>query len=315
MRRAAAGIVIAGAFVLAAAAAGAGASQESKGPPPAVAVDKAVDTPTVDTAACLTCHDAAATGMKATPHASLEKSCVSCHEASKAAEHMAGQMEGNNVPGPSLKNLTAANVDATCLQCHDKGHQANFAGGVHERRNVSCASCHSVHMPKSPKAQLKMATQSETCFSCHQTIRGKSLRTSHHPVREGRMECSNCHEPHDSTSPKMVNAAYVNEKCLECHTEKRGPFLWEHAPVRESCLNCHDPHGSNHEKLLVAKMPFLCQRCHLNTRHPGTLYDAHQTLVGAELPAVSNRAVERSCKNCHTQVHGSNAPSGPYLGR
>src|SRR6186997_3536842 len=110
MRRAAAGVVIAGAFVLAAAAAGAGASQESKGPP-TVAVDKAVDkaaadTATVDTAACLTCHDAAATGMKATPHASLEKSCVSCHEASKAAEHMAGQMEGNNVPGPSLKKLT-----------------------------------------------------------------------------------------------------------------------------------------------------------------------------------------------------------------
>jgi DmsE family decaheme c-type cytochrome len=315
MRRAAAGVVIAGAFVLAATVAGAGATQESKGPPP-VAVDKAAaDTATVDTAACLTCHDAAATGMKSTPHASLEKSCVSCHEASKAAEHMAGQMEGNNVPGPSLKKLTAANVDATCLQCHDKGHQANFAGGVHERRNVSCASCHSVHMPKSTKAQLKMATQSETCFSCHQTIRGKSLRTSHHPVREGKMECSSCHEPHDSTSPKMVNAAYVNEKCLECHTEKRGPFLWEHSPVRENCLNCHDPHGSNHDKMLVAKQPFLCQRCHLNTRHPGTLYDARNSTAGATVTSVSNRAAEHSCRNCHIAVHGSNAPSGAYLGR
>ena len=71
----------------------------------------------------------------------------------------------------------------------------------------------------------------------------------------------------------MIKADWVNELCLQCHTEKRGPFLWEHAPVRENCLNCHNPHGSNHDKLLVAKQPYLCQRCHLNTRHPGSLYD------------------------------------------
>jgi DmsE family decaheme c-type cytochrome len=305
MRTRAARVVIAGAFVLAAAVAGARASEETKGPPTAA----------VDTAACLTCHDAAATGMKHTPHASLEKSCVSCHDAAKATEHMNGQMEGSNVPGPSLKKLSAENLASTCLQCHDKGHQANFAGGVHERRNVSCASCHSVHAPRSPKAQLKMATQTETCFTCHQTIRGKTMRTSHHPVREGRLECTSCHDPHDSTSPKMISAAFVNDKCLECHTEKRGPFLWEHAPVRESCLNCHDPHGSNHDKMLVAKLPFLCQRCHLNTRHPGTLYDARNTVVGASLSAVSNRSAEHACRNCHINIHGSNAPSGAYLGR
>jgi len=276
---------------------------------------KASPSPVVDTTACLTCHDAAATGMKHTPHASLEKSCVACHDAAKAAEHMNGQIEGNNVPGPSLKKLSAENLDATCLQCHDKGHQANVPGGVHERRNVSCVSCHSVHAPRSPRAQLKMATQTETCFTCHQAIRGKSMRTSHHPVREGRMECTSCHDPHDSTSPKMVSAAYVNEKCLECHTEKRGPFLWEHAPVRESCLNCHDPHGSNHDKMLVAKLPFLCQRCHLSTRHPGTLYDGRNTIGGASLASVSNRAAEHACRNCHINIHGSNAPSGAYLGR
>jgi DmsE family decaheme c-type cytochrome len=110
----------------------------------------------------------------------------------------------------------------------------------------------------------------------------------------------------------MVSADWVNEKCLACHTEKRGPFLWEHAPVRESCLNCHDAHGSNHDKLLVAKQPYLCQRCHLNTRHPGTLYDARNTVAAV---SVSNRAVEHSCRNCHQNVHGGNAPSGPYLGR
>jgi DmsE family decaheme c-type cytochrome len=304
MRTTAARVAIAG--VLALAAAGwARSAEETKAPP----------TPAVDTAACLSCHDAAASGMKHTPHASLEQACVSCHDANKAAEHMSAQIDGKSVPGPTLKKLTAENLDATCLKCHDKGHQANFSGGVHERRNVSCVSCHSVHEPKSPKAQLKMASQSETCFQCHQTIRGKTMRSSHHPIREGRMECASCHDPHDSTSPKMISAAYVNEKCLECHTEKRGPFLWEHAPVRESCLNCHDPHGSNHDKLLVAKQPFLCQRCHLSTRHPGTLYDARNSTAGATVAAVSNREVEHSCRNCHVNIHGSNAPSGEYLGR
>jgi len=113
----------------------------------------------------------------------------------------------------------------------------------------------------------------------------------------------------------MIRAEWNNELCYECHTEKRGPFLWEHAPVREDCTTCHDPHGSNHEKLLVAKNPYICQRCHLNTRHPGSLYDGSNVSVAGDPFGASNRAVEHACKNCHQNVHGSNAPSGPYLGR
>jgi DmsE family decaheme c-type cytochrome len=139
------------------------------------------------------------------------------------------------------------------------------------------------------------------------------LRTSHHPVREGLMGCESCHNPHDGSTPKMIRADWTNELCYQCHTEKRGPFLWEHAPVREDCLNCHNPHGSNHDKLLQAKLPYLCQRCHLNTRHPGTFYDGANS--GNTTATASNRAIEHACKNCHQAIHGSNAPSGPYLGR
>jgi DmsE family decaheme c-type cytochrome len=260
---------------------------------------------------CMACHEQVfSTSFTHSKHAGLEQSCQSCHAG--AADHAKGQMDGNDVKGPTVKGLKAAEINSTCLSCHDKGHQANWMGSVHDRRNVSCISCHSVHQAKSLRANLKTEHDSETCFTCHQAIRAKSLRTSHHPVREGKIDCVSCHNPHDSTTPKMVSASFVNEKCLECHTEKRGPFLWEHAPVRENCLNCHDPHGSNHDKLLVAKQPFLCQRCHLNTRHPGTLYDGVNALTGT---SVSNRAVEHACKNCHQNVHGSNAPSGPYLGR
>jgi DmsE family decaheme c-type cytochrome len=264
----------------------------------------------VNPSECASCHEKAVSGMHGTPHSSLGESCASCHKG--AAAHAKAQSEGKDAPGPSLKKLSAAELSAKCLGCHDKGHQANFAGGVHDRRGVSCTSCHSVHDFKSVKGQLKAVRESETCYSCHAQIRSKGLRASHHPVREGLMGCASCHDPHDGTKPKMVSADWVNEKCLSCHTEKRGPFLWEHAPVRESCLNCHDPHGSNHEKLLVAKQPFLCQRCHLNTRHPGTLYDGRNMVAAA---SITNRAVEHACRNCHQNIHGSNAPSGPYLGR
>src|SRR6185436_2724106 len=72
------------------------------------------------------------------------------------------------------------------------------------------------------------------------------------------------YNPHDGSNPKQLLADSTNELCYKCHTEKRGPFLHEHAPVREDCTSCHDPHGSNHERLLVAKPPFLCQRCHFS---------------------------------------------------
>jgi DmsE family decaheme c-type cytochrome len=279
--------------------------------PPGDAPEKPASA-TVNPADCQTCHEGAVSNVFLhSKHAGLAESCASCHAG--AADHAKAQMEGKEgVPTPSIKALKPADQSKVCLNCHEKGNQANWAGGVHDRRNVACTTCHSVHDYKSTQAQLKTTRDSETCATCHQAIRGKTLRTSHHPVREGRLDCASCHNPHDSTKPKMMKSDWITEQCLTCHTEKRGPFLWEHAPVRENCALCHDPHGSNHDKLLVAKQPFLCQRCHLNTRHPGTLYDGTNTAGG---PSASNRAVEHACKNCHQNVHGGNAPSGPYLGR
>jgi DmsE family decaheme c-type cytochrome len=223
-------------------------------------------------------------------------------------------MEGEETPGPSLENLSSEDANAVCMSCHEETHHQMWTGSAHDRRGVACIDCHSVHGFKSIEGQLKTAREPETCYQCHKAIRARMMRTSHHPVREGLMTCTSCHNPHDGSRPKMIRADWTNELCFECHTEKRGPFLWEHAPVRENCLSCHNPHGSNHDKLLVARLPWLCQRCHLNTRHPGTLYDGTNaaTLTAA---GASNRAIEHACKNCHQNIHGSNAPSGPYLGR
>ncbi|HXV63566.1 MAG TPA: DmsE family decaheme c-type cytochrome [Vicinamibacteria bacterium] len=266
-----------------------------------------------ETEECLTCHEQELTLFNRTYHATVEGSCYACHQGTAATEHLQKQLDGEDFPGPALGSLPAEEANAVCLSCHERSHHAAWEGSAHERRGVQCIDCHAVHTFESDRKQLKTAQASETCYQCHQSIRAMSLRTSHHPVREGLMGCESCHDPHDGSRPKMIKADWTNELCLQCHTEKRGPFLWEHAPVRENCLNCHNPHGSNHDKLLQAKLPYLCQRCHLNTRHPGTFYDGSN--AGTTIAAASNRAIEHACKNCHQNIHGSNSPSGPYLGR
>jgi DmsE family decaheme c-type cytochrome len=170
-----------------------------------------------------------------------------------------------------------------------------------------------VHAAARPDSEVSWSARAELCMNCHTDVRSEMRKTSHHPVREGKMDCLSCHDPHGTLTKGNLRAASVNELCYDCHTEKRGPFLWEHAPVRESCLTCHTPHGSNHLKLQSTSVPYLCQQCHSNTRHPGTLYDATR-LPTLENPSTgSNRLFNRACVDCHAAVHGSNHPSSPYL--
>jgi DmsE family decaheme c-type cytochrome len=315
-----ASVVLPWVAVAAGARAQAPSQPEAQPPPAAQAEPKAKDDApkghaAFDAGDCKACHDAAFTKFERTAHAEQAGSCAYCHGDAVVA-HLQSNLEKGE-PGPvdaiSLKKKNAKEINSTCLDCHAKAEHPTWAGGAHDRRGVACTDCHSVHQPQTPKGQLKTAFEPDTCNKCHNAIRAQSLRTSHHPVREGLMTCSSCHNVHDGSKPKLIRADWTNELCLQCHTEKRGPFLWEHAPVRENCLHCHNPHGSNHDKLLVSQQPWLCQRCHLNTRHPGTLYSSINAAGTATSP--SNRAVEHACKNCHQNVHGGNAPSGPYLGR
>jgi len=191
-----------------------------------------------------------------------------------------------------------------CLACHQSGLRMHWNGSLHESSDVGCVSCHQIHTGKD--RVLDKLTQSEVCFSCHMAQREQANRISHHPIREGKIACSQCHNPHGSAGPKLLVKATLNETCFTCHAEKRGPFLWEHSPVREDCTNCHTPHGSIHRPLLKARVPWLCQECHSSILHPSTAYSgSNVSLLGAP-----DRVLARSCLNCHSQVHGSNHPAG-----
>lgn len=268
---------------------------------------------------------------KRTPEAKF--GCETCHGPGAAhVKEQGGEVPGNGdssaaptgsanvsirVLGPKSK-LSVEERNAVCLSCHETmtTKVALWHGSPHESRNLACTNCHSVHSgyPKN----LAKPTEVETCTTCHQQVKAEILKNSHHPVREGRMECTSCHNPHGTVTDKLIAANSINEKCYECHTEKRGPFLWEHPPATESCVTCHTPHGSSHTKLLVSKTPFLCQSCHSNSRHPGTLYalNPQQAAQGlSAYQALNNRAFYRNCLNCHSQIHGSNHPSGKILAR
>ena len=161
--------------------------------------------------------------------------------------------------------------------------------------------------------------EADTCGSCHKQVRNATMKPSHHPILEGKVKCSDCHNPHGALTHVMLKHETVNQQCYSCHADKRGPHVFSHPPVEENCLTCHTPHGSSHEKLLTDKAPNLCQDCHVTGRHPTSFYGSGQgwtnPSTGAPNTSVSTRFIARGCLNCHNSIHGSNAPSnrGKFL--
>jgi len=210
------------------------------------------------------------------------------------------------------------------MTCHAGNRHLNFwESGKHSLNDVTCSDCHNIHGKGAPLHVAPFTTTSrpieaDVCGNCHKQVRNATLKPSHHPIIEGKVTCSDCHNPHGAVTPSMLKHETVNQQCFSCHADKRGPFVFGHPPVEENCLTCHTPHGSSHEKLLTEKAPHLCQDCHVTGKHPTSFYGSGQ---GWNLPngspnsSVSTRFIARGCLNCHNSIHGSNAPSsrGKFL--
>jgi len=270
---------------------------------------------------CIGCHDEdneypifpmfktkhAVKGDPRSPFGGANQQCESCHGAgsvhikAKKADKRGGSIInfGKSVWTP------VKDQNEKCLSCHQTHQRIDWKGSSHEFSEVACASCHKIHVAKDPV--LDRREQARVCFECHTKERAKFHQVSRHPVWEGQMTCSECHNVHGEKGTGALVKASSREKCTSCHAEKRGPFLWEHAPAAEDCTICHVPHGSNQPALLKKRAPLLCQECHsptqLNAAHASGRYD------GSKLPSSVFLGV-KSCLNCHSQVHGSNHPSG-----
>ena len=265
---------------------------------------------------CLGCHTASADqpvhAILQTPHGQMagggNGSCVACHGPSESHARNPGGEAPDRSFGPRWA-MSAEGTSATCLSCHKEAALAYWAGSAHEQEEASCTDCHDSHARTDP--MLNPATEQGTCLACHNKVAAEIRLPSRHPIVEGKTTCSDCHNPHGSGTDAALTDPTLNDSCYSCHAEKRGPHLWEHPPVAEDCSHCHLPHGAVNERLLSSRGPFLCQQCHSAAFHP-SLANTGSTVADR---ANNQNLLGRNCLNCHSQVHGSNHPSGARLTR
>lgn len=248
---------------------------------------------------CSACHEQMTKTVEQGPHWKAKttnaQSCEACHGPGKA--HVDGG--GDKTKIFTFKNLKPSQVAERCLACHqnNKDHQA-FISSQHNRADVTCTSCHSIHKAKVTEALL---TEKDPglCYSCHKAEKAAFMKPFHHRVNEGLIKCSDCHNAHGSTSDHQLRTTAAQDQvCFKCHSEKRGPFVFEHEPVKvEGCTACHTPHGSSNPRLLTrARVNSLCLSCHSALSTGMNSGNNH-----------SQNVARQSCIACHSQIHGSNS--------
>ncbi len=257
---------------------------------------------------CAACHEDVVKAFGINPHKALESSpgykaenpCESCHGPGKA--HIDGGGDKAKIVG--FKGRDAKTYNQQCLACHKKSHEVNgFNGGTHAKQGLDCATCHSVHKGAVMTRLLK-DRPSTLCMSCHTLQKTQFSKPFHHRVKEGAMECTDCHQPHSGLDRRLVRADLTGEEiCTKCHVENKGPFVFEHPAIRlRGCQGCHEPHGSNNPKMLVrSTMTALCLECHART--PFT-----KGVLTSQPPSFHNlnSPTYRNCTTCHVMIHGSN---------
>lgn len=267
---------------------------------------------------CQACHEDISKAFLKNPHHAVEadkrrgwdgKACESCHgPGSKHAESASAA----DIVNPS--KAAPGKADQTCLKCHlNQPTHVGRIQGSHARNQVTCMSCHSIH--KGPKALVARTApeKNKQCASCHTSQWAQFNKPHHHRLTEGAMSCVDCHNPHGSAFGRNMQMVSANEPgCFKCHGDKRGPFLFEHAPVKlEPCTTCHEPHGSTNPRMLIrAEVRFVCLECHANLPTPSAA--TTQQTIGSMPPAFHDIRSPRfrNCTVCHQKIHGSYVDRG-----
>lgn len=217
----------------------------------------------------------------------------------------------NTVPGAEF---VGSEECATCHSdvtgnFHDATHSRLMAEGANAK-NIGCESCHgpgSKHVESGGERGtiVNPKKSPQTCFQCHLDKRGEFSMPHTHPVLEGKVTCTDCHDPHngDAAPGGATALESINATCAKCHTAQTQHFVFEHGATREGCVTCHSPHGSVNDKMLVARNAALCLQCHA---------EAHSTNGTVFIDSPSNhntRIVQGTCwsAGCHEAIHGSNA--------
>ncbi len=269
--------------------------------------------------------------------------CYRCHGDMKEFQDIAGP---HQICGPNGFNCTTCHdphgqiKDSSrkdlCLSCHTGAPTMAWHSCIHEHNGVACTDCHNPH-PRTnvpqfvnidhnqvtrPKRLMMSVQEPDACYKCHPKIYGLNAMPYHHPIKEGKMVCSDCHDPHGQYQGNLKEET-VNFVCYHCHAEKQGPFTFEHPPVTERCTICHEPHGTVAKDLLRKPVTFLCLQCHaghgFSSTGTGTSSNHGDIVNGSPSTGPSKgtgysainfqKAFYTDCTHCHNQVHGSDRAS------
>ena len=171
----------------------------------------------------------------------------------------------------SSRRLKPAEISETCLTCHNRGDARRLG---RQRARTAQSLLHDLPQRAQPEVAAASARQGDPDRAVRDLPSAAGgqdrARRGAHAGARGQDVVLVVPQPArlDQQRQGAAVGSSVAESCMSCHTEMRGPMLWEHAPVRENCATCHDPHGSSNDRMLAVRMPMLCQRCHVATRHP-----------------------------------------------
>lgn len=238
-----------------------------------------------DAETCGECHEDLVKTFMLKSHSTIDSNCTACH--GDANKHME---EGG---GPTIFAFKSTNVpnekSKKCLFCHTKNNSRFFAS-PHGKSSLDCTTCHTIHS-ESTKPSLLKTGATKSCAACHEDIFSLFQLNERHRLQESILECTSCHNPHEPATKERLGG-FKHESCLRCHTDKGGPFLYEHLSSRiEGCNTCHEVHGSPNRHLLKNQsISDLCFSCH------------------TEAPSWHNRfdSTTTNCTVCHSTIHGSN---------
>jgi DmsE family decaheme c-type cytochrome len=259
---------------------------------------------------CGMCHEDIFKALGKSPHrlVDTEKKWNAAGHACEAC-HGPGQAHAESLDPSKIRNpakLAPPAINRICLTCHlNQRTQVGHLRSSHARDAVACTTCHKVHEADGTLVVRKTAAINEQCAGCHLDVWAKFQQPNHHRLPEEAMSCVDCHNPHGSMKPKMTQTFASNEPgCFSCHGDKRGPFIFEHAPVRfEGCAACHEPHGSANPRMLTRQsVQYVCLECHAN------LPTSNRTAtIGVVPPAFHDlrSPVFQNCTVCHQKIHGS----------
>lgn len=221
------------------------------------------------------------------------------------------------VAPPMIPGAKYVGMD-TCAACHEK-QVKDFKTTYHSRIHIEgederlegqgCEACHgpgSLHVDAGGGKGVSIVSGKgpEACLQCHLDVNAAFSLQYHHPVKEGRMNCTACHNPHgeDIHKPASLLVGRVNDDCAKCHREQTRPHVYEHEALREGCTSCHNPHGSINEKQLTERDNNLCLKCHAQVALPNT---SGTVVIGSFDHSSFLRQGTCWSAGCHTAVHGS----------